>query len=235
LEPLNIESADLYRVVMVQAETAYAHISTLIQFFVEEPYYLHQRLELTFHRRFCFESERSRFSGLCASYIHQPPDPDIYLKTNQASSALSDWIGVTKAFHRAPELLIRPLPDDREISDSDHMACMRSHPPLKVPDPFIDIQAESYWGDHLPFYYGILEDGFVFLMMFKQPQAFRLAYSPNSGEPQRKTWNPAWDYVLFLDDAQIGKPYTWDLCLALKPYNGRGDILREVERYQLSD
>jgi len=234
-ESLTIESADPRSVVMTQAETAYSHISTRIVFRVEEPYYLHQRLELTFHRRFCHENEKNRFSGLCASYIHQPPDPHLYLKADHTSPVLSGWIGLTKAFHRAPELLIHPLPDGREISTSAHLEAMCLEPSLKAPDPFIEIQAASLWGHHLPYYYGLLADDLVFLMMFRRPETFRLAYSPNGGEPEQEIWNPAWDYVLYLEDAQVGQPYTWDLCLALKPYQGRADVLREVERYLASD
>jgi len=82
----------------------------------------------------------------------------------------------------------------------------------------------------LSFYYGLCHGPQLFLMMFRQPEQFRLAYSPCGGG-QQPGWNPAWDYVLHLDDAQIGRPYTWDLCLVTKEYGGQADILEEVRGY----
>ena len=70
----------------------------------------------------------------------------------------------------------------------------------------------------------------LFLMMFKQPERVRLAYSPCGGGTQ-PAWNPACDYVLQLDDATPGTTYAWDLCLVVKPFQGRGDILTEVRKY----
>ena len=55
----------------------------------------------------------------------------------------------------------------------------------------------------LTFYYGFCHGEQQFLMMFAQPDRFRLAYSP-CGAGKEPKWNPAWDYVLHLDDADIG-------------------------------
>lgn len=81
-EPMHIEAADSEKVVLVQPETSHAHVSAKITFRVEEPHYLHQRIELTFHRRFCAEDEKNAFSSLWASYMHTPPDRHIYLNEN---------------------------------------------------------------------------------------------------------------------------------------------------------
>jgi len=67
-------------------------------------------------------------------------------------------------------------------------------------------------------------------MIFKRPENFRIAYSPCGGGKQPQ-WNPAWDYVIYLKDAQIGIPYTWDLCLVVKDYQDRADVLEEVYHY----
>ena len=81
-------------------------------------------------------------------------------------------------------------------------------------------------GGPLTFYYGLWHDLLV-LMMFKQPQHFRLAYSPSGAG----VGNPAWDYVLHLDDVEAGGTHAWDLCLAVKPYTSRADVLDEVKGY----
>ena len=61
-------------------------------------------------------------------------------------------------------------------------------------------------------------------------ERFRLAYSPCGGG-KGPAWNPAWDYVLHLDDAQPGTTHVWELCLVAKPFQGRADVLDEVRRY----
>jgi hypothetical protein len=81
----------------------------------------------------------------------------------------------------------------------------------------------------LTFYYGLVHE-LLFLMMFRQPERFRFAYSPCGGGKE-PAWCPAWDYVLFLEDARLDHPYVWDLCLVVKPYEGRRDVLAEVRRY----
>jgi hypothetical protein len=68
-------------------------------------------------------------------------------------------------------------------------------------------------------------------VVLTQPERFRLAIAQRWQFPARPQ-NPAWDYVLYLDDAQIGIPQFWDLCLAIRPYKGRDEALKEIRRYQ---
>lgn len=37
--------------------------------------------------------------------------------------------------------------------------------------------------------------------------------------------------MLHLEDVQVGRTYHWDLCLAVKEYQGRADALDEVRLY----
>ncbi|MSS71652.1 MAG: hypothetical protein EXS64_09195 [Candidatus Latescibacteria bacterium] len=233
-EPMQIEAADAKSVTLVQPETSHAHVGARITFSVEEPCYLHQRIEVTFHRKFCGSGEKNRFRSLYASYMHTPPDRHIYLQADPASGDLSDWIGITKADHAAPDTQIRRLPDGRELTAAEHLAAMNFESPLSESA----LSGTGWPSTALPrnldgplsFYYGLCHDAQLFLMMFKQPERFRLAYSPCGGG-QQPAWSPAWDYILHLDDAEIGPTYTWDLCLALKPFEGRTDVLQEVRRY----
>ena len=237
-EPMHVESANRQRVVLVQPETSHAHVSARITFSVEEPHYLHQRIELTCHRRFCTEGEPSRFSSLWASYLHMPPDRHVYLRPDWRSEHdLANWFGITKVDHSAPEMQVRPLPDDVEIGAEEHLYAMESQEPFSADD--LSALPDAEWSPAalpksldgpLAFYYGLCHGSQIFLMMFKQPDRVRLAYSPCGGG-QQPAWNPAWDYVLHLDDAQPGTIYTWDVCLAVKPFRGRSDVLAEVGRY----
>lgn len=233
-EPMRIDSVNTGGVTLFQPETSHSHIAARITFHCAEPYYLHQHIELTFHRRFMPEESKSQtFHSLFASYIHAPADRHVYLKHGEDGD-LAGWIGLTKIDHGPADWLLHPLPE-REISTAEHSEVMRNTPPEvfwygPVPprDP-LTLGHEVQPGP-LSFYYGLLPGDFVFLMMFKQPEHFRFAYSPCGGGTQ-PAWNPAWDYVLYLEDVELNRPYAWDLCLAVKPYVGRRDVLDEVRRY----
>lgn len=236
-EPMHIESATDGNVVLVQPETSHAHVSSRIVFSVEEPCYLHQRIELTFHQRFCPAGEANAFSSLWASYIHMPTDRHIYLKPDlDDGSDLEGWVGITKADHSA-DTEVRRLPDTNEIGPAEHLAAMSQQRSVKTTDVMdagrgasgVQGAPHSVHGP-LAFYYGFCHADQMFLMMFRQPGRFRLAYSP-CGAGKEPAWNPAWDYVLHLDDAQTGIVYSWDVCLAIKPYAGRKNVLHELRRY----
>lgn len=229
-EAMHIESADGERAVLVQPPTRHAGVSARIEFRVEEPHYLHQRIELTFHKRFCPEGEASAFSSLWASYMHMPPDRHLYLHPDSvAQSEMDGWIGLTKAGHGSSDYEIRRLPSDRRLEAAEHLACMERGEPLEEQEA-ADLPASPAAGAPLPFYYGLCHDQ-VFLMMFRQPEQVRLAYSPNGGGTE-PAWCPAWDWVLRLEDASVGWTHTWDICVAVKPFAGRADVLDEVRRYQ---
>ncbi|MDP6779651.1 MAG: hypothetical protein QGI83_23045, partial [Candidatus Latescibacteria bacterium] len=226
-EAMHIESASENRVVLVQPETSHAHVSARIAFTAEEPHYLHQQIELTFHRRFCSEDEPNAFRSLWASYLHQPPDRHLYLKPDWSSgSDATGWFGITREDHGSPETLAHPMPDDRELDVAGHLEAAPPGPSRSA-EVFAGL-SEALKGP-LGFYYGLSHHQ-AFLMMFAQPDRVRLAYSPCGGGKQ-PAWNPAWDYLLHLDDAELDRPYTWDLCLVVRPFGGRTDILDEVRRY----
>lgn len=226
-EPMQIVSADATQVVLEQPETSHAHVSARISFRVEEPHYLHQKIELTFHKRFCPDGEPNIFSSLFASYIHEPHDRHIYLQRPTAKGPLDRWVGLTREDHGSPEYQIRLLPGEK-ISARDHLSEMHTS------DPVDDRRREAIENEvrsALSFYFGLCAEEMVFLMMFGQPEHVRLAYSPNGGGKSPE-WSPAWDYVLHLDDVKLEQTYTWDVCLALFPYDGRANILEEVARYR---
>jgi len=242
-EPMHIECATAGEVVLIQPETSHSHVGARITFSVEEPYYLHQHIELAFHKRFCTMEESNAFRSLWASYIHMPSDRHIYLKPDLEEGAeLEGWVGITKADHgylsdHSVDTEVRRLPDTDEITPAEHLEEMRRQKPQKTADLFDSAKPDSSTQpiSHrilgpLAFYYGFCHGEQQFLMMFAQPGRFRLAYSP-CGAGKEPAWNPAWDYILHLDDAKTGVVYSWDVCLAVKPYKGRKDVLGEVRSY----
>lgn len=223
LEPMHIESADGERVVLVTPETSHSHVSMRTTFAVAQPHYLHKRVELTAHRRFCADDEANRLVVLWANYIHRPPDPHVYLKEADTGGPLSGWVALTQEHHGAPQFQVYRMPADGELSATEHRDFIagslapHEHWPRRTDRP-------------LEFFYGLVHDEHMVLLMFKQPQRVRLAYSPHGGG-QHPVWSPAWDYVFHLEDAKVGERYVWDLCLAVKPFAGRADVLEEVRRY----
>jgi hypothetical protein len=214
------------RIVLEQAETSHAHVSARISFEISDPHYLDQRIELTFHERFCPENEPNLFSSLWASYIHQPRDGHIYLQRPDTRHDLDGWVGLTREDHGAPNYTIRHLPDQEEISAADHL----SHTSEPVDEKHRQ-EIENEVRSSLSFYYGICAENLVYLMMFRQPDRVRLAYSPNGGGKVPE-WSPAWDYVLHLDNAQLDQVYAWDVRLALFPFESRAKVLEEVDAFQ---
>ena len=234
LEPMYIESYDDKSVTLIQPETSSTHVSAKIVFTVEEPYYLHQHIELTFHKRLCKPDEKNTFKSLWANYMNAVPDRHMYFKANLDSDELSDWFGATRDDTTAA-FQVRPLPSDREITVADHLAIMNSEKPLTdeqlasmgLPEGQLPRDVDG----PLSFYYGLSYDTSMMLIMFKQPERFRYQHNPKGGGPSQFCSNPAWDYYLYLEDAEIGKAYSWDLCAVIKPFKGRKDVLNEVKKY----
>ncbi|MBI4025204.1 MAG: hypothetical protein HY360_09510 [Verrucomicrobia bacterium] len=233
-EAMRIEDVDAHQVVLAQPETSHAHVSARITFRVEEPCRLLQRIEIVFHRRFCADQEKNSFYSLWASYILMPPDRHVYTKLDPTAQDQEGWVGVTKEDHQSRDYLIRPLPADRELQAAEHLELMMSQPPLAPEPPATDTlsgtELRARLNSPLSFYYGFCHDDLMLLAMFRQPERFRFAYSP-CGAGKEPAWNPAWDYVLYLEDAQLEQTYTWDLCIVVKEYRGRADVMDEVRRY----
>ncbi len=225
-EPMHVEHADDKQVVLVQPETSHAHVSARITFSVEEPNYLHQKIELIPHRRFHPDGESCSLSSLWASYMHMPANRNIYMKTEQAESDHKGWYALTKEGHSSRDLFVQGLPDNPDFTVADHLNQPADGGSLEIGAP--DLSATLEQG--LPFYYGLYHK-LVFLMMFKQAEQFRLAYSPCGGG-QEPAWSPAWDYVLRMEDVEVETTYTWDLCLCVKPFDSRSDIMEEVRGYR---
>ena len=170
--------------------------------------------------------------------MHMPPDIHVYLKPSlEEGDVLEGWFGVTKADHDAPEMQIRSLPADADIGAEEHLKAMKEQPALSAEEQRRVRQTEwapaalpGLLDGPLRFYYGFCNGSQMFLLMFKQPERFRLAYSP-CGAGKQPAWNPAWDFLLCLEDAELGRTYEWDLCLVVKKFQGRADALAEVESY----
>jgi hypothetical protein len=215
--PMHIIEANDKRVVLHQPATSFKGIEAFITFSVEEPCYIHQNVRIIFWKDFI---EGRNFKSLWASYMHQPIDKHVYLQANKKSGDLSGWVGLTKANYYSKNYNIRELPE-KEITAYQHIDSMDNSPKLMGKQTMIK--------GPLSFYYGLYYD-YLFLEMFGDPARSRLAYSAVGGGKG----NAAWDYELHQDDIVRGKTYEWNVCLVIKHYEGREDILKEVAMYQRS-
>ncbi len=226
-EPMHIEKVSDNSVTLVQPETSHAHVSAKITFTVEEPHYLHQRIAITAHRRFCPENEKNIFRSLWASYMHMPPDRHIYFNPDINAPENNPWLALTRADHGAPDYQIARLPHNPNRSAPEHLLAVTANPYISPGERSTPLPGMAQ--TPLVFYYGLCHD-LLFLMMFKQSTLFRLAYSPNGGGKE-PNWSPAWDYVLACDDMALNTPYIWDLCLIVKPFQNQTDVIDVVQRY----
>lgn len=213
--PMEITAADAASVTLHQGATAFKGIEAWITFRVEEPHYLHQHVRFVFHKPL---ADGRPFSSLWASYLHAAPNRNVYMK--RAGGPLEGWVGITKERHRAPYYIVHDVPA-REMPVDEYFAVSQEPP---APPRFEKLD------DPLAFYFGLYFDH-AFIMMFKEPETVRFAYSPNGGGDM-PPWNPAWDYLLNIDRVELRRPYEWDLCAAVKPFAGRQDVLDEVKRYR---
>ena len=56
--------------------------------------------------------------------------------------------------------------------------------------------------------------------LYLDTEWFRVFIADN--DSKGKVGNPAWDYILHLDDVKTGVTYRWDCCIAVKPYIRKG-------------
>lgn len=153
-----------------------------------------------------------------ASYIHGPEDMAIHFigrSRSRNGKATPRWISHVPKTH-GDQACHRPAGSDWD-------------PPI---DPGFNIslvQGVSEYEYLYPFYYGI-SHGKVFIMMFKDVAdqgELRFAQSPSGGGKG----NPAWDFVFFARDYEIGKDTGFTAAAVYKDFKGREDVIRTWEKW----
>jgi len=213
--PMEMMVAGPAGVTLYQPPTPQKGIEARIDFHMSE-HYIHQRIQITFHKQLL---PVMNFKALLASYFYVPQNGLCYLHIDK-TDPLGGWMGVRKKVHGAPDYFAHPLPA-RELSVQEHLDIARTAPESLL--KFDTLQS---------YYYGLYGD-FAVIMMFRDADRVAFISSPTGGGTEPAN-SPAWDYVLLAPDAKLHTPYTWEVCMAIKPYAGRADILAEVARYAAS-
>jgi len=214
--PMTIERKTDGAIVLHQEPSDFKGIEATITFRCCEPFYIDQTVEIKFYKKL---QDASEFSSLWASYVNAPENKHVYLIGRAKDDAEARWLDVTKESHGSPEYTVRNLGDDVETV-IDHLQNQERQEASKIPiEDFV-------WEE--PYYYGLYGD-YVFIMMFAKKETVRFAYSPTGGGPT----NPAWDYVFWLPNYDIGATYQFKARLAYKKYASREDIEGKFKEYQV--
>lgn len=153
-----------------------------------------------------------------ASYIQAPADKGISFigkPTGGDSSPSARWI-----HHHSPHHGKRSA---HRPSSSDWQPAFDPGFPLSL------VTGRSQWKYDYPFYYGRRGEH-VAIMMFKRPSKggeIWFAQSPTGGGER----NPAWDFILFQRDCEIGREFRFDIRLVVRPFRGREDVIQAYESW----
>jgi hypothetical protein len=163
--------------------------------------------------------QKHRYIGVFfASYIQQPEDMSI------------EFIGRSRPGRGDPRpRWIKHLPTKHGVAASHRAAGSTWDPPLD--DGFnIDLVKGASDFEYLhPFYFGRSGDN-VFVMMFERPRGnseVRFAQSPSGGG----AGNPAWDFVWYQRDYEIGREFCFRARAVLRKFTGRAEVVRLYEQW----
>lgn len=197
-----------------QPTTPFFNVESWTRFEVKGPHYI----DLQFRcipRKDIFQG--GFFGVFWASYINAPEDKSIYFLSAGSSLENPQWVQFCTQKHGAASS-VRGENDTLELSyDKPGDLLYANSSPLQFSQPF---------------YYGRVRDQ-VLIYIFKPGPVIRFAHSPSGGGKtvSGEDTNPAWDFQLIIPGYEINKEYGLSMRLVCKPWAGRGDVLKEVQKY----
>jgi lysophospholipase L1-like esterase len=153
-----------------------------------------------------------------ASYIDSPEDRAIH------------FIGRSRPGKGDPRpRWIRHLPE-RHGEAACHRPAGSDWDPPEDPGFKVTLAGASSDLEYLyPFYFGVSR-GKALVFMFQRPRAgaeLRFAQSPSGGGER----NPAWDFVHFQRDYEVGKEFSFRARLVVRDFRGREDAVKAYEEW----
>ncbi|MFX0101145.1 MAG: hypothetical protein ACFFCS_16335 [Candidatus Hodarchaeota archaeon] len=157
----------------------------------------------------------SRFLGVFwASYINKPEKIGVHYSHRPESGSGSRWRYYETTAHGEDSTICRGEEDKALKFDFD--------PPRAW---LFMTHADFYYEE--PVFYGI-NDGIMFLLMFKESDNLRFAHSPSGGGKGC----PAWDFFTIYPDPKPDEEYTLEGRVVLKPFVSEDDALQEYMNYK---
>ncbi len=205
---MEIRRINEYTVGLYQPPTPHWKLESRLEYELLEEGVIEFRFECVPHER----TFANGYIGLFfASYIEQPESRDIHFLGCPAECADCEpqWItGVTPAHGKLSTHL--GLTDNRDFRHDAEF-------PLTLVFNFSKYRFVKPW------YYGV-SNGMALVFMFREDDEVRFSQSPSGGGKG----NPAWDFQWFIEDYDIGKPYTFVMRLMYVPFESPEQIAQAV-------
>ncbi len=211
--PMELER-DGEGVVLYQSPTPYTGVESWTTFRVEEP----NRVRFRFRARPSKVDFKFGYVGFFwASYINCPENKSIYFGTPAENEKGWRWYQHCTLAH-GRDSTVRSAEDavDTPIDGDDHRYLYSAFSPVRYARPF---------------YYGV-RGKMVLIYVFEENDGIvRFSHSPSGGgrTPDDMDTRPAWDFLQILPNPEAGRRYEMKLTAIYKPYEGRTDVIRQVD------
>jgi hypothetical protein len=210
VNPMTLYRKSDTEVLLYQKPTSVSGVESLTEFKIVAPCYIDVTFRCVLHDKSFF---RHGYAGFFwASYIHKPPDRNIYFRGITEGMRAETWIASFS---------------DQHGSKSTHRAVGDDHDFYFAPD-FRIVLANHFSGYRYtrPFYYGRFHN-MALAFFFDSSEVIRLTQSPTGGG----NTNPAWDFQYLIPDPKIGKEYSFRARMVYKPFAGNQDLMQEFDSW----
>ena len=197
-------------VLLYQSPTPLSAVESRTVFKLTDPHYIDVVFRFVIHNGEFFQHG---YAGLFwASYIHEPPDRNIYFKGHVEGSDSTGWISAYSAKHGLNSTHLGRDDKGEAYFAPNFNATLASH--------FSDYRYDR------PFYYGRFHN-MVLAFLFKPAAGIRFSQSPTGGGGL----NPAWDFQFIVPDFEVGKEYSFHARIVYKEFAGEDDVAEEFENW----
>ncbi|HPO10354.1 MAG TPA: hypothetical protein PLZ55_16895 [bacterium] len=197
-----------------QTPTPFMKVESWTSFRVEEP----NRIRFQFRARPTHTDFRFNYLGFFwASYILAPENKSIYFPTPEKNERGWRWYQhCTLAHNRDSSVLSEADNFQPAREDETEMTLYAACSPVRYARPF---------------YFGLRGKMVLIYIFEKADGVLRLCHSPSGGgpTPDKMDTCPAWDFVQFIPNPEAGRTYELSLTAVYKLYEGRSDVIRQVE------
>ena len=207
--PMHLRVIDEHAVELYQPPTPTWKVESCTRFTIEDDATVRMRFE-------CIPRVKVFKHGYIgvfwASYIDRPESKEIYFLGREKGGAGERWIDASTPAHGVDAGHV-PADDTRVFKKDDDFP------------PGMLMFSRSKYEYTQPFYYGV-SHGMALVYMFRPQDRIIFTQSPTGGGPT----NPAWDFQWFIEDYEVGKAYSFEMCLAYVPFESPEQIKALYER-----
>ncbi len=203
---LNDRSAELY-----QPTSPHYGVESWTRFEVGTPGRIDMRFRCVPHKP---GLEGGVLGVFWASYMNAPLDKSMYFLAAGSTLDAPVWEQFSTHQHNRDSTVIGENDTCDLKFKSERAVLFDNLSPLRYSAPFF----YGHQGDH------------VLIYIFEPEALIRFSHSPSGGgaTPAKDGHNPAWDFQYIIPNYQTEREYGFRMCLVIKPWKDRADILTEV-------